>query len=43
VQDAFTIFLSTAGFGGIDHVINGTGGSSTIANPDVVVPVLSYP
>ena len=32
-----------AGFGGIDHVINGTGGSSTIANPDVVVPVLSYP
>jgi hypothetical protein len=43
VKDAFTIFLSTAGFGGIDHVINGTGGSSTIANPDVVVPVLSYP
>jgi len=43
VKDAFTIFLSTAGSGGIDHVINGTGGSSTIANPDVVVPVLSYP
>jgi hypothetical protein len=43
VKNAFTIFLSTAGFGGIDHVINGTGGSSTIANPDVVVPVLSYP
>ena len=42
-KDAFTIFLSTPGFGGIDHVINGTGGSSTIANPDVVVPVLSYP
>jgi hypothetical protein len=43
VQDAFTIFLSTAGFGGIQNVINGTGGSSTIANPDVVVPVVSYP
>ena len=27
VKHAFTIFLSTAGFGGIDHVINGTGGS----------------
>jgi hypothetical protein len=43
VHDAFTIFLSTAGFGGIQNVINGTGGSSTIANPDVVVPVVSYP
>ncbi len=43
VHDAFTIFLSTAGFGGIQNVINGTGGSSTIANPDTVVPVVSYP
>jgi hypothetical protein len=43
VQDAFTIFLSTAGFGGINNVINGVGGSSTIANPDTVVPVVSYP
>ncbi|MGZ4411164.1 MAG: adenylyl cyclase, partial [Gaiellaceae bacterium] len=43
VKDAFTIFLSTAGFGGIDNVINGMGGSSTIANPEVVVPVVSYP
>jgi hypothetical protein len=43
VQDAFTIFLSTAGFGGIDNVIDNTGGSSTIANPDTVVPVVSYP
>jgi len=43
VQDALTIFLSTAGFGGIQNVIDGTGGSSTIANPDVVVPVVSYP
>ncbi len=43
VHDALTIFLSTAGFGGIQNVINGTGGSSTIANPDTVVPVVSYP
>ena len=38
-----TIFLSTAGSGGIDHVVNGTGGSSTIANPDSPVDVVSYP
>jgi hypothetical protein len=38
-----TIFLSTAGFGGISSVINGTGGSSTIANPDTPVDVVSYP
>jgi hypothetical protein len=38
-----TIFLSTAGYGGILNVVNGTGGSSTIANPDVPVTVLSYP
>ena len=43
VKDSLSIFLSTAGFGGINNVINGTGGSSTIANPDVVVPVVSYP
>ena len=43
VKDSLTIFLSTAGFGGIQNVINGVGGSSTIANPDVVVPVVSYP
>jgi hypothetical protein len=43
VKDSLTIFLSKAGFGGIQNVINGTGGSSTIANPDVVVPVVSYP
>ena len=42
-HDLFTIFLSTAGFGGILHVINDTGGSSTIANPDVPVTVVSYP
>src|SRR5256885_1840191 len=38
-----TVFLSTAGFGGILHVVNDTGGSSTIANPDVPVTVVSYP
>ena len=43
LQDLFTIFLSKSGFGGIQNVVNGTGGSSTIANPDTVVPVVSYP
>jgi hypothetical protein len=43
LHDLFTIFLSTAGAGGILNVVNGTGGSSTLANPDVVVPVVSYP
>jgi hypothetical protein len=38
-----TIFLSTGGSGGIDNVVNGTGGSSTIANPDTPVDVTSYP
>ena len=42
-HDLLTIFLSTAGFGGIQSVINGVGGSSTIANPDTPVTVLSYP
>ena len=43
MQDLFTIFLSTAGSGGISNVINNTGGSSTIANPDTPVTVVSYP
>ncbi len=43
LHDLLTIFLSTAGFGGILNVVNDTGGSSTIANPDTVVPVVSYP
>ncbi|MGE5264934.1 MAG: adenylyl cyclase [Acidobacteriota bacterium] len=43
LHDLLTIFLSTAGFGGIQHVVNDTGGSSTIANPDVPVTVVSYP
>ncbi len=43
LHDLFTIFLSTSGFGGIQHVINNTGGSSTSANPDTPVTVVSYP
>ena len=43
LHDLLTIFLSKAGSGGIQHVVNDTGGSSTIANPDVPVTVVSYP
>jgi hypothetical protein len=43
LHDLLTIFLSTAGFGGILNVVNNTGGSSTIANPDTPVTVLNYP
>jgi hypothetical protein len=43
MQDLLTIFLSTAGSGGILNVIDNTGGSSTIANPDTPVTVVSYP
>jgi hypothetical protein len=43
LHDLLTIFLSTSGFGGIDHVVNDTGGSSTIANPDTAVNVINYP
>jgi hypothetical protein len=43
LHDLFTIFLSTAGSGGIDHVVNGTGRSSAAANPDAPVDVISYP
>jgi hypothetical protein len=43
LHDLFTIFLSTGGSGGILNVINNTGGSSTIANPDAPVTVVSYP
>ena len=43
-NDVFTIFLNaTTGSGGIDSVINGVGGSSTAANADSPVDVLSYP
>jgi hypothetical protein len=43
LHDLLTIFLSTAGSGGIDHVVNGTGRSSTITNPDTAVDVAGYP
>jgi hypothetical protein len=44
LKDLLTIFLdATHGKGGILHVVNDTGGSSTIANPDVPVTVVSYP
>jgi hypothetical protein len=43
LHDLLTIFLSKAGFGGILNVVNDTGGSSTIANPDKPVTVVSYP
>ncbi|HUA48613.1 MAG TPA: coagulation factor 5/8 type domain-containing protein [Solirubrobacteraceae bacterium] len=43
LHNLVTTFLSSAGSGGIDHVVNGTGGSSTGANPDTAVDVRSYP
>ena len=44
LKDLLTIFLdASAGRGGILHVVNDTGGSSTIANPDAPVTVVSYP
>jgi hypothetical protein len=44
LHDLLTIFLDPAhGSGGIRHVVNDSGGSSTIANPDTPVTVVSYP
>ena len=44
LHNLLTIFLDPAnGKGGILNVVNGTGGSSTIANPDVPVTVVNYP
>ncbi|HSS92602.1 MAG TPA: adenylyl cyclase, partial [Candidatus Dormibacteraeota bacterium] len=44
LHDLLSLFLDKVhGKGGILHVVNETGGSSTIANPDVPVPVVSYP
>src|SRR4051812_45792696 len=44
LHNLLTIFLdATNGKGGILHVVNDTGGSSTIANPDVPVTVVDYP
>ena len=41
LQDLLTVFLD--GSGGIQNVVNGSGGSATAANPSTPVPVLSYP
>jgi hypothetical protein len=44
LRDLLTVFLDpSVGRGGILHVVNDTGGSSTSANPDVPVTVVSYP
>jgi hypothetical protein len=44
LHDLLTIFLdASVGKGGILNVVNDTGGSSTIANPDVPVTVVGYP
>jgi hypothetical protein len=44
LSDLLTIFLDpNTGKGGITNVINNTGGSSTIANADIPVTVVSYP
>jgi len=44
LNNLLTVFLDPVnGKGGILNVVNGTGGSSTIANPDVPVTVVSYP
>jgi hypothetical protein len=44
MHDLLTVFLDpTNGKGGILNVVNDTGGSSTVANPDVAVTVVSYP
>jgi hypothetical protein len=44
LHNLLTIFLDAShGKGGILNVVNDTGGSSTIANPDVPVTVVDYP
>jgi hypothetical protein len=44
MHNMLTIFLdASTGKGGILNVINGVGGPSTIANPDVPVTVVDYP
>jgi hypothetical protein len=44
LHDLLTIFLDPShGMGGILHVVNDAGGSSTIVNPDTPVTVVSYP
>ena len=43
MHDLLTVFLSTAGFGSIKSVINGTGAPVSITNPDAPSDVVSYP
>jgi hypothetical protein len=44
LHNLLTIFLDpNRGTGGIRHVVNGIGGSSTIANPSTPVTVVDYP
>jgi hypothetical protein len=44
LHDLLTIFLDpSVGKGGILNVVNDTGGSSTVANPDTPVTVVDYP
>jgi hypothetical protein len=44
LHNMLTVFLDPAkGKGGITHVVNGIGGSSTIANPSTPVTVVDYP
>jgi len=44
LHNLLTVFLDPVhGSGGILNVVNDTGGPSTIANPDIPVPVVSYP
>ncbi len=43
LNDLLTVFLSTAGSGGILNVIDNTGGPSTITNVSTPVTVVSYP
>ena len=44
LHNLLTVFLDpTNGKGGILNVVNGTGGSSTIANPSTPVTVVDYP
>jgi len=44
LHNLLTIFLDPAnGKGGIRNVVNGVGGSSTIANPDVPVTIVDFP
>jgi hypothetical protein len=44
LHNLLTIFLDpTNGKGGIQNVVNGVGGSSTVANPSLPVTVVNYP